>query len=323
MRTTIGGVPHRGACDHRLVPTADVPDGLAALDLLLSDADSVSIAVAFVSASGAGLLREALRRHAVRDVALVARGAPVTDPDALIALRDDVGIGVSVVMEGDALRFHPKLWLARTDDRLTILSGSGNLTGGGLRGNREQFELLRVEVPSAAADAHERRFVELAAGALALEEVEGTAAWREWRLQLKQRRQLAAEQRRLDERLAATRGVDRTPHKQLLLSDLDALYAGAVDARLRRSDGQRYIPHRFREGIERARQLGDPVSLVGRMCHRQTEGFDVLLEADRYDLTVEALVVDRDKPYHSLFSAETRRRSRERLLQFPSWTAPG
>jgi hypothetical protein len=307
-----------GGANAQQVPANEIRDGHAALDRLLGGAVAVEIAVAFVSVDGARLLIDLLERHAVPDTALIARGAPVTDPDALVRLRA-AGIAVAVVTGPDARRFHPKLWLARAQGELRVLSGSGNLTHGGLRENREQFELVRVPAPSVVADVHERRFVELTAGAMSLDEVEGSAAWREWHWQLKHRRRLADEQRRLDERLAATAPVDRAADKQLLQADLEDLYRRTVAAGLRRRDGQRYVPHRFREGIERARERRDPVSLVGRICHRQTEGFDVLLEADRPELTVEALVVDPAKPYHDIFSPETRSRSEERLRQFPSW----
>lgn len=299
------------------IPSSEVPDGLSALEQLLSGAEAVQLAAAFVSARGAELLHAALRRHGVEDVALVARGAPITDPDALLMLRDEAGVAVSVVMGPAALRFHPKLWLAHADGRLTILSGSGNLTEGGLRENREQFELLALPAPSALADAHERRFYALAAGAVSLDEAEGTAAWLLWHDQLKRRRYLADELRRLDERLAATASVDRTGDKHALCDDLEELYELTRAARLPRRDGQPYVPTRFKQAIDRGRRLGDPVSVVGNICHRQTEGFDVLLEANRPELTVEALVVDPTKPYHSLFTEETRRRSRERLRQFP------
>ena len=60
------------------------------------------------------------------------------------------------------------------------------------------------------------------------------------------------------------------------------------------------------------------------MCRRQTEGFDVILNANRPYLTVESLVVDTTKPYHDLFTDTTRELSTQRLQQFPSWNAdPG
>ena len=311
-----------GGGSAQLVPSTAAPDGQTALAAMLRGASSVSIAVAFVSRDGAELLRALLREHPVEFVELVARGAPITDQGALIALRE-AGVAVSVVMGAAAQRFHPKLWLARSKDELRVLAGSGNLTGGGLRANREQFELLRLDVPSAAAEAHEARYLALVADARSLDEVEGGAAWRTWSDQLKRRRRLADEQRRLDERLADTPAADRTRDKALLSDDLDRLYERTVEARLSRRDGQHYIPHRFRQAIDRGRERGDPVTVVASICRRQTEGFDVLLEADRPELTVEALVVDRRKPYHDLFSAGTLTRSEQRLGQFPSWPPPG
>lgn len=130
-------------------------------------------------------------------------------------------------------------------------------------------------------------------------------------------------QRRLAalEHLLAAREVkiSREADKHELLDDLDRLYDGTVAAKLPQQDGRRYVPSRFKQGIERVRAGGDSVLLVTRICRRQTDGFNVILAADRPDLTVEALVLDESKPYYDLFTEKTRRVSAERLRQFPSW----
>jgi NAD-dependent DNA ligase len=52
--------------------------------------------------------------------------------------------------------FHPKLYLIRAGDRLTVFSGSSNLTSGGLGENVEQFEELQLSPGEHAAQM--RRF---------------------------------------------------------------------------------------------------------------------------------------------------------------------
>lgn len=200
--------------------------------------------------------------------------------------------------------------------------GLGNLTEGGVVANDEQFELLRHDSGTASAAAHERRYLALVRHAVSLDEAEGSAAWREWQGQLQRRRQLGGELRALDARLASRQLISRQAHKQTLLDDLDDLYERTRAARLPQRDGKPYVPNRFKQGIDRARRTGDPVPLVARICRYQTTGFDVIRVARRRDLTVEALVVDASKPYHDLFTAETKRLSSERLRQFDTSADP-
>lgn len=246
----------------------------------------------------------------------------ITEPDALMRLREELGASVSVVMGPEALRYHPKLWLVERGDGLQVMSGSGNLTRGGLVDNDEQFELLQFGGASAEAAEHEERFAVLTANAIPLEAAEKSPAWLEWKAQLRRRRQLDDERRRLDQKLASRVTASREPDKSLLLHDLYDIYERTVAARLPRADGLPYVPSRFKQGLDRARDANNPVPLVARICRRQSEGFDVILRADRPDLTVEWLVVDETKSYHNLFPAETREISQARLRQFPSLAGP-
>jgi HKD family nuclease len=301
-------------------PSANLRNAAEALEVLLEDAVSVSAAVAFVTHSGVDVLSEVIASHPSIALDVVARGAPITDPDALIRLRDDLGADVAVVMGAHAPGFHPKLWLIRRSDSISVLAGSGNLTRGGLIENDEQFEVVHAQLESELADAHEQRLVDLTAHSVSLDSVEGGAAWREWVSQQRRRRQLDDEARRMNERLASRNVVQsRTPDLNQLSDDLDRLYERTVAARLPRADGQRYVPNRFKQSIDRARAAGNPVPTVANICRRQSEGFDVILAADRPDLTAESLVVQETKTYHDLFSRETRRLSATRLELFPAW----
>lgn len=276
--------------------------------------------MAFVTQSGVDVLVEVLRDSPPVQIQVVARGAPVTDPDALVRLRDELGAEVGVVMGSHAQHFHPKLWLFRGFGSLAVLSGSGNMTRGGLIDNAEQFEIARGDAPSAWAEAQEQRFLDLTAHQFALQEVYDGSAWREWIGQMRRRRQVQAELDALDRRLASRDVVQRRDADLLVLSDdLDELYERTRAAKLRRRDGHLYVPSRFKQGIDRARAAGNPVPTVANICRRRSEGFDVILAADRPDLTVESLVVDETKRYHDLFKEETRRASAERLELFPTW----
>jgi hypothetical protein len=70
-----------------LVPSDAFPHGLAALERLVHEADSVSAAVAFVTDSGVSALRELLDGRA--DIELVVRAGGITSPAAVLALRND------------------------------------------------------------------------------------------------------------------------------------------------------------------------------------------------------------------------------------------
>ncbi len=304
----------------RIVPSDELSDGLSALRWSMDGAHSVSAAVAFVTASGVELLAQLLAEMEVEEMELVARAADVTDPDALLTLKEPHGVQVSVLIGRAATSFHPKLWLCRTNDQLRVVAGSGNLTAGGLVGNQEQFEVLSLPSDSAEAQAQEERFALLVAGAVSLEEVEGSAIWHEWLAVRKHQQPLRSRLRQMEKNLNEREvKLSRAADKEVLLADLYDIYHRTLDAKLPRQDGGTYVPGRFRIGIDRAADGGDPVELVTRLCRVQTGGFDVILTADRPDLTVEALVVDEGKPYHDLFMDKTCQLSAERLKQFRSW----
>ena len=304
----------------RIVPSTTTPDGLAALSEMVGDGVLIRAAVAFVTSGGVNAVGRLLAGRTNVSLEVVARGADATDPAALLALRDAHGAAVSVVLGRDAQAFHPKLWLVESGGILHVLSGSGNLTGAGLRGNDEQFEIYSMPADGPAAEAQHERFDRLTVKARSIDAVEGSAIWAEWENVRKAQARHRAELRRLQKHLDAREPIaDRTEDRLRLIEDLDELYRLTVEARLPREDGGAYVPSRFKQGIDRARSGADPVALVGRICRSQSRGFDVLLRADRPDLTVEVLVLDQTRSYHDMFGDETRRLSAARLIQFPSW----
>lgn len=192
---------------HDLVPSRRVPSAREALRRVLADAETLDVAVAFVTHSGVHVLRELFVECGTpSSVRIVVRGAPISDPDAVAALAD-LGAEVRVVMGTQASRFHPKLWIVGTAGAFHVLSGSGNLTAGGLEHNDEQFELLHLPLPDAnrAADAHRGRWAAFFALGSPLAQAVSSQAWVEWVAQQSKRRELTEELARLDRRLANTR----------------------------------------------------------------------------------------------------------------------
>jgi hypothetical protein len=307
-----------------LVPSPGWEVGLEALDRLLEEKVSVSAAVAFVSRAGAGTLCALLDRHSgIEEVHIVARGAPITDPDALLMLKEKAGASISLLTGPEAVLFHPKLWLLEGEDgTLDVLSGSGNLTAGGLSDNREQFEVARVS-DEQEIEAQWDRFAALTEGTVTLEEMLGSVAWKEWKQQLPERRQLAKRERQLDKRLAASAPKNMEEAKEALRRDLWGIHDRTLEEKLPKSEGGIYNPGYFRLELEGHRGVTDPVHIVGRICRRKTKGFDVIRDSGRWNLTVESLVVDPNKPYYELFKGKVRDLSEERLRQqFPDWLGP-
>ena len=317
---TVGVVRPKVSTVNDLVPSGRWPNGLAALEAVLEDARSVSVAVAFVTEAGAMKLAELIGTPGEVEIEIVARAGGVTTPAALQMLRDQLGAQVSVAIGRESMRFHPKLWLARSESELTVLSGSGNLTQGGLEDNDEQFELTRLPTTSEEAAEQEERFIELTAGSHLLEDVEGTVVWSSWLTMINQSQVQRRQIRKLETRLNET-PVRSKPEKerQQLLDDLYEIYHATVAKDMVTPAGKLYRPTRFLVGINRARDGGDPFELVRKLCRRQTGGFDIILEHDEPLLTVEALVLDEQKPYHRFFTEKTKELAAERLKKFPSW----
>ncbi|NLT05156.1 MAG: hypothetical protein GXY03_02480 [Solirubrobacterales bacterium] len=293
--------------EHHLVPGPRFSNASDVLEEMAKDATSLRGAVAFVTASGAERLLRLRERNPLAILAITARGAPITDPCALVTLAD-AGVAVGIVCGTQAPRFHPKLWIARSDATLHVLSGSGNATAGGLSDNVEQFEYFAIPlVETTVVDAHEQRLRALEASGVPLSVMRGTPYWEEWQRQTRRRDRLEAEIRALDERLAA-RSASDTLNAQLY-TDLHELYM-RTKAEVLIPDGKGgrrpYVASRFKQALERARREGALVPLVARMVKDPTQGLHHLADAGRPDLMVETVVLDSSRPYHGLFNDSTR-----------------
>jgi HKD family nuclease len=290
-----------------LVPSDNNENAITTIENVIDGHAAIRVAVAFVTSSGVERLAAVLAGTENVALELTARAADVTEPQALLSLRDELGADVSVVIGRHARAFHPKLWLIERTGVLVVISGSGNLTEGGLVHNDEQFEVTEYEAGGSEAGAHHDRFELLTRHAQPLDVVENTAIWREWLDVRKKQARLRTEIRRLEENLNGRDPIpDRATDTASLIDDLQKIYDDTVEANLEQADGRRYYPTRLLVAINRARAgERDPVKLVADTIRRHTDGLDLLLAGGRVDLTLEWLVLDESKPYHDLFSVHS------------------
>lgn len=218
----------------------------------------------------------------------------------------------------EAHRFHPKLWLISVGERFHVLSGSGNLTAGGLLENSEQFECLSfVGGDGVTVRQHRDRFERLTQHAVPLAELRPTPFWSAWEGQEEVRRELAERQSELDRQLEKSAGSELA--KVQLYDDLVDLYerTKAEVTIPDKSGGRRpYVATRFKQSIDIGHKDGSIVTKVHGIVRKPTDGFGHLAEAGRSDLMVETLVLDESKLYHRLFSESTKERARSNLDSF-------
>jgi len=290
------------------VPGGRWTSGKEALGELLVGATTARAAVAFVSQGGVKTLSTLLTEKAptIARLEIVARGASITDPEALLRLRDELGAKVSVVTGREAHRFHPKLWLIEADGEMRVLSGSGNLTGGGLDGNSEQFEAWSVD--GDGAEAQLERFAKLTARAIPLRQFEGSAGWDLW---IKQREAQKAFEKSVDE--LGRELIEITDAEADLLADLWNLYDEMGAAKLKEPDGSTYRRSGFRLVIEGNRSAKTPVAIISSLCRETTPGFVRARDNDALDVAAEVLAVDPTKRYHELIPGEIRAAAEARL----------
>jgi hypothetical protein len=201
-----------------------------------------------------------------------------------------------------------------------VLSGSGNLTKGGLVGNEEQFELLGLQ----AGDGdlilkHRRRFETFYAHGVPIEQLRGDRYWARWVEAVAKRRELEKELLHIDRDLADAAG---TPAENAeLYADLLQIYETAKnEVVIANDDGSErpYVATRFKQAIDRGRAEGTLVPVVSRIVNGPTEGFSRLAEAGRRDLMVETLVLDETKSYHRFFTDKTKALAQKNLDLYDS-----
>lgn len=170
-------------------------------------ADRLDVAVAYVKRTGVAALCSVGLPGTSRFV--VGTGFALTDPDAVEEL-DALGASVRVVIGSEgasASAFHPKLYVVDRGFEVVVFSGSGNLTGGGLETNVEQYEELRLAAGSSYAVAHASRFAALWSLGVDLSTARAIGIWDEykaWAAAARERqRSDASEERRVASRMRA------------------------------------------------------------------------------------------------------------------------
>lgn len=110
-------------------------------------------------------------------------------------------------------------------------------------------------------------------------------------------------------RMSSEKDKDQTEVAQAVLyEDAVEIYDRArEEVTIPRKDGtrQKYAANRFKQQIDKGNDDGMIVPTIARIVRRPTLGFGHLENAERPDLMVENLVIDREKPYHHLFSPKT------------------
>ena len=135
----------------------------------------------------------------------------------------------------------------RTEHKLVVLAGSGNLTLGGIEGNFEQFELIKVPINGEEASADEERFLELTGSARSLETVEGSVAWSVWEQTIIKMRTHRKQSGGWNDHWPIMWFVEPpTVEREELIADLFALHGGMVAKNMRTPKGKLDRPNRFR-----------------------------------------------------------------------------
>ncbi len=116
---------------------------LTALNKLLDNPDEVIICVAFLKNSG---LKSIINRLNKNCTFYIGTDYYITEPTALRKLIHS-GHKVYLTKKRNST-FHPKIYYARQKNSISILTGSANLTGGGLETNLEVSVFFKTEIDS-------------------------------------------------------------------------------------------------------------------------------------------------------------------------------
>lgn len=112
--------------------------------------------------------------------------------------------------------------------------------------------------------------------------------------------------------------ADLDPDLQVLLSDLRAIGDAAPKSGAKNRGGGAYHPTRYLMAVENAARDNRLVDRVREWLATPDpqDGFNALVEVGRGDLTVEALVLNRSKPYAHRFDSADRAVADRRLEPF-------
>jgi len=116
----------------QLISNFNSPDHLGAIGKLLKDANEIIFCTAFLKQSG---LNQIIKKLNVSCTFYVGTDYYLTEPNAIRDLID-AGHTVYIVKKSKAT-FHPKIYYIRHGKRIVLITGSANITGGGLETNFE------------------------------------------------------------------------------------------------------------------------------------------------------------------------------------------
>jgi hypothetical protein len=108
--------------------------------------------------------------------------------------------------------------------------------------------------------------------------------------------------------------------EEVLYNDLLSIYARAgAEVTYETDDGKikPYWAKRFLQAVKRAEKQAALFEFVRRLVcvDEDSRGFLILKKAGRLDLTVEALIADKDRPYNGDIDFDVIKAARERLMR--------
>jgi len=117
------------------------------------DADEIWIAVAFLKTSGLELIYDAIEKVVLRGGKIrIIAGTDfyLTEPEAVGILSDlfegHDNATISFAISKNNISFHPKIYCFLNRNRATVITGSSNLTSGGLKNNTEICSIVTLNV---------------------------------------------------------------------------------------------------------------------------------------------------------------------------------
>lgn len=119
------------------------PTHLSTINKLIDNSDEVIICVAFLKNSG---LNSIIKRLTSNCTFYIGTDYYITEPTAIKRLIQN-GHNVYLTKKAKST-FHPKIYYSRQGKNISVLTGSANLTGGGLETNLEVSVLIQTEVGS-------------------------------------------------------------------------------------------------------------------------------------------------------------------------------
>ena len=119
------------------------PTHLTTINKLIDNSDEIIICVAFLKNSG---LNSIIKRLTNNCTFYIGTDYYITEPTAIKKLIQN-GHNVYLTKKAKST-FHPKIYYSRQGKNISVLTGSANLTGGGLETNLEVSLLMQTEVGS-------------------------------------------------------------------------------------------------------------------------------------------------------------------------------